>query len=683
MRGDDAETDGQLRVHFLPLSLEGRIGFTLAPGRRGRDRAGRYWTRDLDEDLDRLEKVLRVDRLVLLLSPEELTAHRIGALPEAARRRGLEVNEAPLAAADPPGSIKARLPSLLEALRRSAEAGETSVLVSGDGLGRAPMVAACVLIREGMSAERALTVIRQLRGPDCLTDPELVAGVRAFAGTPIETTEAPASADRDARPFQHTPQHPSPLPAPLPHSLGDEGLGSDEGPSAGGVPRAGPSIEAPPDDPTRSGSGETLPRWYEVEAVDSGDARAALDLGSSSGSPLRTAGAARVRAVYAQAAAPGGAPDDALGEPERMGAPEAAQVARADLAVPGHSGGAPSEPDRPPGRTPEAAPILVPRPAALAPYESACVGAILGAALGDALGAPLEAERDRAALEARFGPNGPIAPLLSVPPRGGAPIALVSEDTQLAELALETLIEARRRKLELEAFLARLSERLARWATHPRGGHRSPEPSGLSSARRLAEGEAWTEVASNANAGTSGLARAHPFGLAFSDDLRRAEHWAAAQSRVTHRASDAVAAAAALAVGVGRLARGEQLHEALSEMVAAACRISPRTASRLARALHDADIGVPPAVMFERTAEPTAHDALAAALYVVRRHPDDFEGAVREGVITPGDSDAVGAAIGALLGARLGAGALPPSWLAVLERRESLEALALALAASR
>jgi poly(ADP-ribose) glycohydrolase ARH3 len=268
-------------------------------------------------------------------------------------------------------------------------------------------------------------------------------------------------------------------------------------------------------------------------------------------------------------------------------------------------------------------------------------------------------------------------------PDGGAPAALVSADTQLAEHALETVIEARQRRLELEATLARLAERVGRWHAQPRGGHRSPDPSHLEAAERLARGTPWTEAASNASSGAAGLPRAPAFGLAFSDDLRRAEQWGAAQCRVTHRGREAVAASAALSVGVARLARGERLSVALSEMVAAACRESPRLAARLARALHDADAGVPPAVGLARASAATAADALTMAFFVVRRHPDDLERALREAVMTPGPSSTAAGAVGALLGARLGAGALPPGWLAVLERKDELEARALAAAASR
>ena len=595
--GSDGDGEGQLRVHFLPLSVDGRIGFTLLPGRRGRDPEGRFWTRDLEEDLERMTRVVGADVLLLLTEPDELAASRVPGLVAAAQSRGLEVVERPLSPEAPPDDPRAVAP-LLERISAEITAGRTVVLVCGDGLGRAPMIAACFLVGEGWSADRALGVIRKLRGPDCLPPGPRADFVAAFADR-SSAHRAPPS----------RPAWPAPEPKVEPN---DERLASSPGP-----------------------------------ATSRRDA----------GSAVRTVGGAQVAALY------GGVAELDPVEPGAAVAEAAEVVEQLDLAR------AAPEADVHPRTT-------------LSPVESACVGALLGAALGDALGAPLEAIRDRATLVARFGPEGPRAPRLASPPGGGPPLALASDDGQLLELAVETLIEATQRRWELGSTLDRLAERIGRWAEQPRGGHRDPEPSSLESARRLADGVPWAEAGSNGTAGTSHLARAVAFGVAFGQDLRKTERWAGAQSRLTHRAPESVACGAALGVGVARLARGEPVVEALSEMVAAACRLSPRVAARLARALHDADAGVPTEVALDRWTEPTATDALSTAVFVVRRHPEDLEGALREAVTTPGDSDAAGVCVGGLLGARLGAAALPPGWLAVLERRAEREALALALAAA-
>ena len=618
--------DGQLRVSFLPLSVAGRIGFTLMPGRRGRDAEGRMWTRDLEEDVDRLVRVVGVESLVLLVSDSELSAGRAGELSTLAERRGLEVVSAPLA------RLPRTLPSaLLDGIVRRAEAGRTVVLVSADGQGRAPYVAARLLIAQGTAPERALRVLRRL-APSCLTEPAWMDAL-GLSSAPATRVADPVEARADER-FDDEPSRPRWL----------DGLDEEVEPVEGAL--AAPSEER----------------------------------------PLRTVAAPRAAMLYRSASS------STSTEPASSEAPLDPPWTREDTLF--VDGPPPREPleSAPPIRTEPPAPSPAPqvsdlvereplRAASYGPLESAFVGALVGAALGDAFGAPLERIEDPERLETAT--RARALPELAVPPGGRSPVALLSDETQQLELAIETLIEVGRRRLELDVTLERLAERLGRWSTHPRGGHRNPEGGSVELARRLSEGTPWPEVGSNALAGAHGLLRAVPFGLSFSNDPRRAEHWAAAQSRITHRNERSVAAAAALAATLAALTRGEPLTFSLSEGVAAACRYDPSAAARLALALRDADAGVPPSRALEQRRERNTLEVLESAFYVVRRVPDDLEGAVRIAAATPGDSDAVAALTGALIGARLGAGALPQAWVGVLERAEGLEALALALAASR
>jgi ADP-ribosylglycohydrolase len=76
-------------------------------------------------------------------------------------------------------------------------------------------------------------------------------------------------------------------------------------------------------------------------------------------------------------------------------------------------------------------------------------------------------------------------------------------------------------------------------------------------------------------------------------------------------------------------------------------------------------------------------EAVALALHACARHPDDYVAAVRCGANISGDSDSVACIAGGLLGARLGPAALPPDWVARLEKRDDLARLAERLAARR
>src|SRR5439155_17604489 len=74
-----------------------------------------------------------------------------------------------------------------------------------------------------------------------------------------------------------------------------------------------------------------------------------------------------------------------------------------------------------------------------------------------------------------------------------------------------------------------------------------------------------------------------------------------------------------------------------------------------------------------------AHEAIAAAVYLFTRHPDDPRTAILEGANTPGDSDSIATLAGSLVGARAGLGALPAEWVRDVERSDELLELARSL----
>ncbi len=171
--------------------------------------------------------------------------------------------------------------------------------------------------------------------------------------------------------------------------------------------------------------------------------------------------------------------------------------------------------------------------------------------------------------------------------------------------------------------------------------------------------------------------RAYPFGLVFVDDPARAEAWAVAHSGLTHGDPIALAACAAMAVGVA-LALRDATPDAIGRaMVDAAGRYSPPTGDMIARALAEAADGTLPEVTLGRLEGWAAHEAIAAAAYVFARHPDDARAAILEGANTIGDSDSIATLAGALVGARVGVGGLPPDWVRDVERADVLAGLAL------
>ena len=316
------------------------------------------------------------------------------------------------------------------------------------------------------------------------------------------------------------------------------------------------------------------------------------------------------------------------------------------------------------------------------PRLSVDAGAVLGAAIGDAMGHPTEFLHSFDAIRKKYGPEG-VRGFTLFWDRDGERFAPYTDDTQLAEAVLRSLLDARAEGLDLDGTMRRMSERFVRWADQPQGGHRGPGSACLAGCRALAGGVPWAEAGGAEAGGCGSVMRAYPFGLVFAGDLARAEEWAVAHSKLTHRDPIALAACAAMAVGMARVVRGETVGLVAEEMIAAARRYSPRTAEMMAAALAEARSGVGPEVTLQRLEGWAAHEAISAALYLFVRHPDDPRAAILEAANTPGDSDSLATLAGALVGARCGLEALPPEWVAQVERSAELRELAAAISVHR
>ncbi len=299
------------------------------------------------------------------------------------------------------------------------------------------------------------------------------------------------------------------------------------------------------------------------------------------------------------------------------------------------------------------------------------LGCVLGGAIGDAMGHPTEF-LSMQAIHQRFGPRG-VTQFELYWSREGRRFAPYTDDTQMAECVLRALLDERD---DLDRCMMHMAQRFIEWSRSPQGGHRAPGNACLSGCRALASGAHWSQAGGPTAGGCGSVMRAYPFGLVFADDLEKCETWAVAHSRLTHRDPIALAASAAMAVGVARILRGDSVEMVTSEMVAAACRHSAKTAAMMARAIDEARSGVGPEVTLERLQSWAAHEAIAAAVYLFERHPDDPRAAILAGANTPGDSDSIATLAGSLVGARCGIDAIPQDWVREVERSEDLLALA-------
>ncbi|MCA9563446.1 MAG: ADP-ribosylglycohydrolase family protein, partial [Myxococcales bacterium] len=309
----------------------------------------------------------------------------------------------------------------------------------------------------------------------------------------------------------------------------------------------------------------------------------------------------------------------------------------------------------------------------VSPFQQRRLGAVLGAAIGDALGHPTEFIRSFQAIWDRYGPSG-VTGYELYREWEGKRYAPYTDDTQMAEIVLRTLLEAKEAgtPLSLDATMTRMGERFVHWARAPQGGHRHPGGACLAACDALGKGAKWFEAGGERAGGCGSVMRAYPFGLVFSDDVETAERWAVAHSALTHRDPIALAACAAMAVGMCHVLADRPLRFVLSEMVAAACRYDTGTARLLVNAISDAADGVAPTEALDRYLGWAAHEAIAGAVYVFARHPDDPRTALLEAANSPGDSDSLATIVGSLVGARGGIYALPQLWVAALERVDAL-----------
>ncbi len=159
--------ESPLRVDFVSSEmsrLHGRLGMTLAPGKRDPHALTADWDRDLRTDLHRLRDEYRTDLLVSMLQPHELDRLGIPHLFLEARAAGLEVESFPVFDGGTPASMDRTINLVMLILAR-VEAGQTVVIHCRGGLGRTGTLTACCLAAHGAATAEAIAAVRQARSP--------------------------------------------------------------------------------------------------------------------------------------------------------------------------------------------------------------------------------------------------------------------------------------------------------------------------------------------------------------------------------------------------------------------------------------------------------------------------------------------------------------------------------------
>ena len=298
------------------------------------------------------------------------------------------------------------------------------------------------------------------------------------------------------------------------------------------------------------------------------------------------------------------------------------------------------------------------------------LGMIYGLALGDALGSPVEFWELKGIRE-RYGPDG-IQELPSP--------ALFTDDTQMTLAVAEALIAAGHQ--DLGGIMAAISQEFVAWLRSPEND-RSPGGACLYGARQLEAGVPWWKSGKPNSKGCGAAMRVAPIGFLYQHDLPKLRQVASASALVTHHHPaaqlGAVAAAFLAKLALDRLPPEEML-PALELETHGQVRDFDLALARLEEAR---EMTSPDAALAHIGEGWVAEEAVPMALYCFLTSPDDFLATIRRGANTQGDSDSIACIAGGISGAYLGLRALPPEWVARLEKSEYLADVARRLAAAR
>ncbi len=146
-----------------PGDGQGRIGLTLCPGKTDPGAFSGPTARDLDTDLDVIQR-WGATAVVSLITGEEMDRLSVRDLPEAVRDRHMEWWHAPIPDGMPPGAdFEAAWTVAGEAVRDRLRLGFDVLVHCKGGLGRAGTVAARLLVDLGEGPDQAIRRVREAR----------------------------------------------------------------------------------------------------------------------------------------------------------------------------------------------------------------------------------------------------------------------------------------------------------------------------------------------------------------------------------------------------------------------------------------------------------------------------------------------------------------------------------------
>ena len=147
---------------------EGKIGMTLCPGKYQPISSTGSWDRQLDDDLDDL-KAMGVDRIISLITEEDMVILRVESLGEEIQARGMKWDHLPFPDTTAPTQAwMERAAPVFDELQISIPNGETVVVHCMGGLSRAGTFLSIHLWKQGFEMNVAIHNVRDVRSPHCI-----------------------------------------------------------------------------------------------------------------------------------------------------------------------------------------------------------------------------------------------------------------------------------------------------------------------------------------------------------------------------------------------------------------------------------------------------------------------------------------------------------------------------------
>lgn len=141
----------------------GKLGLCFCPGKKV-NRSGIQWERNLEMDLLRLKEEYRITTLACLLNTAELSCFNLRNYSSTVPSAGLDLLVFPIVEMAPPDSVSMTREFVQSIVERLSKGENVAVHCRG-GVGRAGVIAACVLLELGLakSGKGAIEQVRKLR----------------------------------------------------------------------------------------------------------------------------------------------------------------------------------------------------------------------------------------------------------------------------------------------------------------------------------------------------------------------------------------------------------------------------------------------------------------------------------------------------------------------------------------